>query len=151
MRTSQQAKEALLSSHPTAEQLNTAVCQLRYIDAIDFDYEQRDIFSFLREEMRLSIGLPPELFGDTSVSKSPREFDLSFAFSSQNPSGTMRLRFARGARGGKDALIWETALDSSNEDPPSIQDSDAWAAKAHTLTHDWFFKIIDGKLLESFK
>ena len=66
------------------------------------------------------------------------------------PEGIINLRFSRGKKENVDALIWETMVQSTNEQisamPEEIPD---WLNDAHTLTDDWFFKLIEGELVMS--
>ena len=51
------------------------------------------------------------------------------------------MRFVRGKRKNVDALIWETHVQSVDEDAPKSKDKiNKWVVEAHTLTDDWFFK-----------
>ena len=49
------------------------------------------------------------------------------------------------------ALIWETLAQATNEHIPVLPEGfPTWLEKAHDLTDDWFFKIIEGELKERF-
>lgn len=125
---------------------------LRYIDAIAFDFEKDDIFTFLKEQVKTEVNLYQKLFEDTRVKKPSLDLDLRFSFASTGPKGEIHLRFVRGKTKGSDALIWETMVQSVSEDVPRIQDEiDGWVKEAHSLTDDWFFKLIEGKLLRRFE
>ena len=51
-----------------------------------------------------------------------------------------------------DTLIWETHVQSVNEDAPKTKEQiSMWISDAHALTDDWFFKMIDGELLRRFE
>jgi len=125
---------------------------LRYIDAVSFDYEKEDIFAFLREKMKMNIEIHKDLFEKTEVSRLPLGLDLRFSFPSKEPKGAMHLRFTRGKREDAHALIWETMVESKgNDSPQSKKDITIWVKKAHQLTDDWFFKMIEGELLRRFE
>jgi len=125
---------------------------LRYIDAVAFDFEKDDIFSFLRERLKTKIDLYQKLFDDTGVEKLALGLDLRFSFSSTEPKGAINLRFVRGKKKESGALIWETMVQSSSEDAPKIENEIAnWVKEAHNLTNDWFFKLIEGELLRRFE
>ncbi len=125
---------------------------LRYIDAVAFDFGKDDIFAFLKEQVKTKIVLHQKLFEDARVEKLPLSLDLRFSFASTEPKGAIHLRFARGKMKGSDALIWETLAESISEDVPKVQSEIAgWAKEAHNLTDDWFFKLIEGKLLRRFE
>jgi len=125
---------------------------LRYIDAVAFDYEHDNVFDFLRDMMKIRVELLPGLFEGTGIDNRPKVIDLRFSFPSASPPGSMSLRFASGQQNGHDTLIWETVFESTGPDLPQTDDAiSAWAAAAHTITSDWFFKIIDGELQRRFE
>jgi uncharacterized protein (TIGR04255 family) len=125
---------------------------LRYIDAIKFDFEKNDIFTFLKKQVKTEVSLYQRLFQGKRVNKLPLGLDLRFAFASAEPKGIINLRFARGGRKRADALIWETMIGSASDDAPKVQEEIAdWLKKAHNLTDDWFFKLIEGELLRRFE
>ncbi len=103
--------DVLFDAYPEAEKnlkINWAL--LRYIDAVDFDYEKNDIFSFLSKNLKIRIEIYEKLFEETEVEKSPLDFDLKFSFPAKKPRGAIYLRFVRGKRKNEDALIWETQV-----------------------------------------
>jgi len=125
---------------------------LRYIDAIAFDFEKENIFNFLKEQMKTSLNLYPNLFEGTGVKEQPLSLDLITSFVSTKPKGAVNLRFVRGKMKESDALIWETAVESTPEDVPKVQNEIVdWIKEAHDLTDDWFFKLIEGDLLRRFE
>lgn len=125
---------------------------LRYIDVIDFDYNKDNAFNFLKEKMKINVNVYQKLFVNTGVSKLPKGFDLRFFFPSAKPKGDVGLRFVRGKRKEVDALIWETTVQSTGKNLPDTKKKiTIWVENAHKLTHDWFFKIIEGELLRRFE
>lgn len=125
---------------------------LRYIDAIEFNYNEEDIFSCLKSALKTTVSVPQSLFDATGVDQTPLALDLRFSFPSSIPQGAIHLRFARGVKGTADALVWETAVQSIKLDAPKTCDEIVeWAAEAHELTDNWFFKLIKGELHERFK
>ncbi|MHA1579506.1 MAG: TIGR04255 family protein [Candidatus Freyarchaeota archaeon] len=144
--------ETLFEAYPESGNLRVNELLLRYIDAIDFNYEKSNIFKFLEEKMKISVKLHKELFEDTGVDETPLGIDLRFSFPSTRLKGAVRLRFARGKRKNVDSLIWETIVHSVGEDAPKTKEEiAAWVKSAHDLTDNWFFKIIEGDLLRRFE
>jgi len=143
----------LFEAYPNADNsLTINWLLLRYIDAIDFNYEKENIFDFLKEKLKADIQIHKELFEETGVSNLPLGFDLRFSFPSVKPKGAVLLRFARGKKRDVNALIWETQVQSIGDDVPKIKDQIiTWAVSAHKLTDDWFFKMIEGELLRRFE
>lgn len=142
----------LFDTYPDSKNLNIKELALRYIDAINFDFEKEDIFDFLEEKMKTDIEIYPKLFTNTGVEESPLGFDLRVSFPSTKPDGAMYIRFGRGKNKEADALLWETMVKSNEKNPPKIKEDIAmWVKDAHELTDDWFFKIIEGELEERFE
>ncbi|MFQ6062270.1 MAG: TIGR04255 family protein, partial [Methanosarcinales archaeon] len=148
-----QVLDTLFDAYPDAENnLKVNGLLLRYIDAVDFDYGKDDIFTFLKEKMKINIEIHEKLFEDTGVSKLPLGFDLRSSFPSIKPKGAVHLRFVRGKRKDSDALIWETQVQSLKDDVPKVKNKiTIWVKDAHELTNDWFFKMIEGELLRRFE
>jgi len=147
------ALNTLIESYPDPEnnlKFNNVV--LRYIDGINFDFENENIFKFLKEQMKISINLPPNLFEGSGVKEQPLGFTIMASFASTKPKGAVHLKFFRGKLKESDALIWETMVQSASEDVPKGKDKIAdWVIEAHNLTDDWFFKLIEGELLRRFE
>lgn len=145
--------DVLFEAYPDPENnLRINWLLLRYIDAVDFDYEKDDIFSFLGKNLKIQINIYEKLFEETGVGNLPLGFDLRFSFPAKKPKRAVHLRFARGKRKNVDALIWETQVQSVDEDAPKMKDQiREWIVEAHTLTDDWFFKMIEGELLRRFE
>lgn len=124
---------------------------LRFIDAIDFNFDN-DVFNFLNDMMGVDISIRSDLFESTSVAMRPLGLDLKCAFPASRPNGTINMRFARGGRGNIDALIWEIAMQSSQESIPNTKsDIFVWTNEAHSLIDDWFHKLIQGELQRRFE
>ena len=120
---------------------------LRYIDGIRFDFGDDDIFDFLQNQLKTNISLYPKLFETEEIQRLPSALDLRFSFPSENPNGRIHLRFVQGKKNGIDALIWETMVESLMEDASEYQKNILeWINKAHDVTDDWFFKLIEGEL-----
>lgn len=125
---------------------------LRYIDAESFDFENENIWVFLKEKMKININLDDKLFINTHVQKLPLAFDFRFTLPSKSPKGVMNLKISSGAKNDVPSLIWDTQMHSIFEDvPQQIENIKKWVDEAHNLTHNWFFNMIDGELLEKYK
>ena len=124
---------------------------LRYINAVDIDSSKESVFNFLRSKMQTNISLPDSLFENGRVRNSPTTFNWQASFPTDDPGGIVTLRFATGIHKNKPALIWETLAQATHEHVPTIPDGfPAWLERAHDLTDDWFFKMIEGELKERF-
>lgn len=146
-----QAMTAFLAAHPEPLKLGINSLLLRYIDAVEFDYSEQNIFEFLSRQMKTEIRPYPKLFESTEVDSAPASFDWRFSYPCRKPVGMIHMRFVRGKRQDKDALIWETMVQSMNmKTSPTVETIAAWLSAAHDLTDDWFFKLIEGELERRF-
>ena len=150
---SHQLLNHLFAAYPDApHSLTITSLQLRYIDAIPFEFDHDSIFAFMADKLQINLTLPPKIFQNTPIHSLPTGFNVLFAFPTTDPKGVIRLRFARGKRAERDALIWETVVQSDEVDIPGLPSGfQAWLTSAHTLTHNLFFKLIEGPLEESFR
>jgi uncharacterized protein (TIGR04255 family) len=143
--------EKLFDSYPEKNKLNITSLHLRYIDAVEFDYINDDVFEFLRDKLKISIELPGDLFTGTSITPKPKKFAWETSFqSTNNPHGDVKIKFLTGLKLKKPALIWETNV-YSKEDLPNLPDGfHGWIDAAHAITHNVFFKLIEGDLKRRF-
>lgn len=142
--------DALFKVYPQADRpLRIVEVSLRYIDADIL--EGAAATEFLRK-LKIDIGLPTFLFKDGRVGELPLGVGLSLAYPTAEPRGTIRLVFNQGRKSDKDALIWETQVASRGEDVPTDPGRiGEWLDKAHSITHDWFIRLIEGELLEKYR
>ena len=149
---SRQLVDALYSAYPDAgTALRVGSLQLRYIDAIPFDFEWADVLQFLAENLKITLAFSPTLFTGVPVKAAPTGLNAMFEFSTDNPPGTLRIRLARGKRQDTDALILEMILISEDTDALEMPAGfTAWLDAAHNVIHDTFFKMIEGHLEEQF-
>lgn len=141
----------LFDSYPEPSDLAIDSLILRYIDAVPFDYRKKDLLEFLRDKLKTGVTLPPTLFADVPVDPLPTGLNLHTAFSVTSPNGTMTLRFRSGTHSNQPALVWETILQSTGDSVPEMPAGfPEWIEAAHTLTDDWFFKLIEGDLERRF-
>jgi uncharacterized protein (TIGR04255 family) len=147
----EKAVRSLFDAHPAKQSFAVQDLTLRYIDAVDVDFSQESVFKFLEEKMKTKISLPDALFDGGRVNSSPAAFSWQASFPHNDPGGIVTLRFAVGKRGAKPALIWETLVQAGRERTPAIPDGfSKWLERAHDLTDDWFFKLIEGDLERRF-
>jgi uncharacterized protein (TIGR04255 family) len=145
------AVKDLFDAHPAKQEFMVQDLTLRYIDAVEVDFTREGVFKFLEEKMKTKISLPDSLFNGGRVHATPTAFNWQASFPHDDPGGVVTLRFAVGQRSGKPALIWETLVQAARDRMPSIPDGvSTWLGKAHDLTDDWFFKLIEGELERRF-
>lgn len=143
--------DKLFDVYPKNE-LKIIYLQLRYIDAISLDYTKENIFHFLKEKMKVITELPESLFENNNIEKTISHFNWQSAFNTKQPLGTVRIGFATGQKEGEPCLITEIAVQSTENNMVSMPDKfEEWLRTAHDITHDWFFKLIEGELERRFK
>jgi uncharacterized protein (TIGR04255 family) len=148
-----QLVDALYSAYPDAvTTLRINSLQLRYIDAIPFDFEQADVLQFLADNLRTTLAFSPGLFNGVPVRATPKNLNAVFEFSAEDPAGALRIRLARGKRQDTDALILEMVFISEDVNVPEMPAGfAAWLDAAHNVIHDTFFQMIEGRLEEQFR
>jgi uncharacterized protein (TIGR04255 family) len=143
---------ALFEVHPNPQELKIQNLVLRYINAIAYDFVQENVFEFLSQQLKTDVSLHTPLFEGTSVDQKPLGFDLRFTFRCAEPKGIINLRFSRGKKEQKDAVIWETILETHTHDVPELPtELENWLDEAHAVIEDWFFKLIKGDLETKFQ
>ena len=144
--------------HPSKDKFHPNHLILKYVDAIDLNLKENEFYEFLKNKMKIELNLNPLLFEKTLVKNNPLQLDLQFAFNSENPKGIVNFRIVKGQKFdnqtnlASDALIWEITIQSIAPDLPEIPANlDKWLEKSHSVCHNWFFTLVDGDLLRSFK
>lgn len=141
----------LYDAHPKVADLKIESIMLRYIDAVEFDYTKQDAFLFLKDKLKVDLHLPDNLFVETSVDCLPKSSTWQSTFNCQNPIGRVQISFATGHKENRPAILWDTMVQSVGDDLPDMPKGfPTWIDSAHTLTSDWFFKLIQGELERKF-
>jgi uncharacterized protein (TIGR04255 family) len=144
------AFEMLLKTYPGKLEFESII--LHYIDSFSIDFSKQDMLTFMREKLKVSVTFPETLFVGSHIENSPSAFVLQSSFKSKSPLGTVTVKFGRGLVKEKEAFILETFVSSSKEELPELaKEFSSWLIHAHTITDDWFFKLIDGELLHQFE
>lgn len=142
--------DALYKTYPN-DVLRIKNLQLRYIDSIDFDYTNDNIYNFMKDHLKIELNINDSLFKDSKVDFLPAHYDLSLSFKSEIPDGLVSIRFSRGKVKSRDSIIWETIVNSPFKSLSKKDEIFNWVEKAHDLTHKWFFKTIEGELFRRFE
>lgn len=142
--------DTLFSIYPNAnKQLRIFEVTLRYIDADNLLGETA--LEFLHR-LKISVNLPQTLFAGGRIDSTSLGAGLSLAYPMLQPKGTFQVSYSQGHKNEQNALIWETQVLSRGDDAPrQPKEIKAWLNKAHDTTHDWFFRQIDGELLEKYE
>lgn len=138
-------------AYPKTEEMKVVSLLLRYIDAVEIERISESVLDYLKNKLKVDIVVPRRLFESRRTIRKPKAFNLLVAHQTNRPKGTITLRFGTGKRKGSKALVWETAVQSVNKELPSLPNGfRAWLNAAHTITDDWFFKLIEGDLEKEF-
>lgn len=145
------AVKALLESYPENKNFKIDLLILRYVNAIEFDFNKSNIFEFLKNNFNINIDINKKIF-TSKINDSPENLDLNFSFVSNEPEGNLNLRFSSGKINNKDFLIWENHFQSNkNNVPQEINTISKWVENAHNLLEKCFFEMISKNLLRRFK
>ena len=139
-----EAFSKLYEIYPETDELKANSLHLRYIDAVEVDYNNEDIYAYLKDKMGIELSFPNIFFKESNIDSNPLSFNWNSSFRCKKPNGVVSIRFYTGKR-EKNCLIWETGVHSANQDIPILPDDiNNWLEEAHGITHDWFFKLIEG-------
>ncbi|WP_309736183.1 TIGR04255 family protein [Chamaesiphon sp. OTE_75_metabat_556] len=150
--------QQVIESHSQKGKIKITSLVLKYVDALDLNIESQNIYDFLREKLNFGIAINPRLVSDRFLSDMPSDFNMSVSYNLKT-SDLLNFKILRGQKRDSqnifavEALILETTVISTKHiQSDSIEESaKEWLEEAHNITHDWFFTLVDGDLLETFK
>lgn len=117
---------------------------LSYYDFLEFDWDEEDILSYLRN--KLKIAMTPQFyeFGNAPLA-------LGVALSYKTDKGVFNLKIGRGtADNDRSGLILEFQIVSPSI-RPIPEEVNKWLEEGHDLCSEMFKKITEGELYDSFK
>ena len=143
--------EMFNEAHPQKTRIVPRNFMLRYINALEFDFDKNDVLVFLASKLKTNVGLDKKLFDVGESSRSPGELILRLSFPLGKPKGSVIIQFSSGLKDDKPALIWELIVNSSSPATiPLPTGVENWLKDAHDVIEHWFLKLAEGELLESF-
>ena len=105
----------------------------------------------MASHLKVDLRFQPGLFDELPIRATPVGLDVLLELPATTPQGSLLMKFARGQRENRDALIWETVVVSPDATVPEMPGGFiAWLGSAHGAIHDLFFKMIAGELEEKF-
>lgn len=141
----------LKCAHPQPDEMPITSLRLEYIDAVEFDFSEADLRSFLRDKLHISVGLPETVFEGQPVDNRPKQAVVQLAFPTRAPAGLMQLSVRTGTHEGQPAVIINTSVSSAEADAVAGWHAPAvWLDAAHGLIRHWFFALVQGDLLQEF-
>jgi uncharacterized protein (TIGR04255 family) len=123
---------------------------LRYLNAVPFDFDADDLFSYFRENLKVTIDYPAALFTEQPVERRPRSVNLQSTHVLTNPNGVVMVKFGSAEVFGNARLIWELQVQSAGNDVPPLTNLEPWLEQAHDVARAWFFTLIEGPLEAGF-
>lgn len=124
--------------------------ELKYLNAIPFDYREKNLRSFIEESLQTTIRLNSEVFDTTESADDPKELNLAISYSLKRPSGKITIVLSTGTHKSKPALIFQLFVRCDANVPQNTSDIETWVEQAHGVIKEWFLKICSKKLLEEF-
>lgn len=142
--------DALFSIYPEAiDRLHIFEVSLRYIDADALS--GGSALNFLKK-LKVSVEVPDTLFEGGRIGSNNLGVGLSLVYPTLQPKGMLQMTLNQGRKNDQDAMIWETQIVSRGSDAPHEPATiKSWLQEAHETTHDWFFRQIEGELLEKYR
>ncbi len=120
---------------------------LIYINAVDFNFAEKNVFNFLKEHFGIELRLPGQLFEDGKVTAQPTGLEFRVDYPTKEPSGIITLRIERGIAYNKESLIWMLSINANGNDVPHNKEEILnWVGKAHDLVENWFFMLLSDEL-----
>ncbi|MBI4289325.1 MAG: TIGR04255 family protein [Chloroflexi bacterium] len=143
--------QALFKAHPQKRDIVVDSFLLRYLNAEPFDFLTENVSKFLRQGLKVSFAVPPDLFEQTGVRGVPQGINFQVVYPCESPRGVVQLNVATGTAADQRAVVWETAVVSRGADVPKLPAAAAdWLQASYNLTHDWFLKLVEGELLKKY-
>jgi uncharacterized protein (TIGR04255 family) len=142
-------RETYAAGTPPGELVPTALT-LRYVNAVPFDFTSADVLEYLRDNLKVGVVYPPQLFTENPVERRPNTIILQSTHRLTDPAGVVVLNFSVGEANGQRALLWETQIQSAEADVPALDGLEPWLQRAHDVSRAWFFTLIEGKLEAEF-
>jgi uncharacterized protein (TIGR04255 family) len=124
---------------------------LRYINALPFDFTIQDVLACMRDDLKVSVAFPQQLFTEQPVQERPRAFSLESVHGLTDPPGTVVLKMGTAEVNGERRLLWETVVQSAGTDVPPLAELGQWLEKAHAVARAWFFTLIEGSIENEYR
>ena len=124
---------------------------LHYINAIPFDFAAQDVLATMRDDLKVIVAFPKQLFTEQPVQERPSGFSLQSIHALDHPKGTVVLKMGTADVNGERRLLWETAVQSSGDGAPHLGELEQWLDEAHAVARAWFFTLIEGRIESEYR
>lgn len=133
----------LVSFYPISGAVNSIL--LRYINAIEFDFEKENIFKFLSERLKINISMPENFSSEANLEEKPLNFNFSFTYPCSKPVGSLKVFFSSGKMNtGKDSLVWHIEFMAKDLKVPELpSELEKWLEDSHLNIEEAFFNLVE--------
>jgi uncharacterized protein (TIGR04255 family) len=135
---------------------------LRYRNIFPFSFSSGNLYKFLIENLNTTIELPKTIPGSFGEKISPTAALINLAFDINKPKSKGSIRLGSGqektnvnnVETTKELLILEfeiASFGSESCDFTNVGIFENWLELSHSIIHEWFFSMINGKLFDKYK
>lgn len=124
---------------------------LRYINSLEFRFEEQNVLDFMRDMLHIACAVPDEMVDPGTVAGPPASVRFEVRYPLRTPAGLGVLNVRQGAKMDNPALVWELLVMSAGEEVPDLDELPKWLSAAHDVVERWFFTLIKGALHELFE
>jgi uncharacterized protein (TIGR04255 family) len=154
-------RSKLINAYKTSG-LKTQGIFLRYRNGFPYNYSKESLLIFLDEKLNTSISLPKFIPGSFIEKPIPSNSNILFTYDLSIPKGIGKIQIGSGytrktsvenESKPNEVIIVELEVGSIGNDAPDITVESKftdWLELAHSVTHEWFFSLIDGELFKQF-
>ena len=124
---------------------------LRYINSLEFRFEEQNVLDFMRDKLHIACAIPREMVTPDTVAGPPASVRFEVRYPLTRPDALGILNVRRGTRADKAALVWELLVVSADRQVPDLDELPQWLSDAHGVVEPWFFRLIEGDLYRLFQ
>lgn len=141
--------ESLRKAYENSELCLSSIT-LRFKNTVEFNYSEKDIFSFLKENLNFSISTPNQIPGVSALNGLPISLNSKITYELDFPrgKGTYFISTGKKQQTNTEVIIVQFEISSEKEDTPNLNVVSSyvdWLEKAHSSIHEWFFSSIDNE------
>jgi len=135
--------KTLVDVYPISDAVESI--NLKYVNTIPFNFEENNIFSFLKEKMKVDVvSLPNKIYETIKAEEKPLNFNFTLTHSCNEPNTLLKIQIASGKNNGEDSLILNIDITADKLNIPSLPDGlDEWLETVHSKIEEVFFTLIE--------
>ncbi len=124
---------------------------LRYINSLEFRFEEQNVLDFMRDKLHIACAIPREMVTPDTIAGPPASLRFEVRYPLTRPRALGILNVRRGRRADKAAIVWELMVLSADAQVPDLDELPQWLSEAHDVIERWFFRLIEGDLYGLFQ